>query len=106
MLIATGPCMTKPNTPSVASVVFPDGRAWGEKHLIGDPDFWLWRVTWHKGKAYGIGYWVQGNHTRLYTSSDGRSSNRLSSGCWTRAIPMKPRSLSRETLPTAFSDVK
>lgn len=49
-----------------------DGHAWGEKHPIGDPDFWLWRVTWHKGKAYGIGYWVRGNHTRFYSSRDGK----------------------------------
>src|SRR5262245_48314443 len=33
-----------------------DGRTWSERHEIGDPDFWLWRVTWHKDKAYGIGY--------------------------------------------------
>ena len=33
-----------------------DGRTWSEHHEIGDPDFWLWRVTWHKGMAYSLGY--------------------------------------------------
>jgi len=33
-----------------------DGYHWSEKHIIGDPNFWLWRVTWHGDMAYGIGY--------------------------------------------------
>ncbi len=51
-----------------------DGFNWSEKFEIGDPDFWLWRATWHKGKAFGIGYgcnkdkWVI-----LYASSDGKN---------------------------------
>lgn len=51
-----------------------DGRTWTEPAAIGDPDFWLWRVTWHKGRAYGIGYETRGGHTiRLYSSGDGAS---------------------------------
>src|SRR5207248_1730378 len=39
---------------------------------IGDPDFWLWRVSWHKGIAYGIGYGCAKDETvRLYSSKDG-----------------------------------
>jgi len=50
-----------------------DGRTWGEPHPVGDPDFWLWRVTWHKGTAYGIGYGCgQDRSVRLYTSKDGK----------------------------------
>ena len=50
-----------------------DGRNWSEKHPIGDPDFWLWRATWHQGKAYGIGYGCgKDRSVRLYTSNDGR----------------------------------
>ncbi len=33
-----------------------DARDWGEPHPIGDPDVWLWRVSWHRGKAYSLGY--------------------------------------------------
>jgi hypothetical protein len=50
-----------------------DGRTWSDKIEIGDPDFWLWRVTWHKGKAYGIGYGCgKDQSVRLYSSNDGR----------------------------------
>jgi hypothetical protein len=49
-----------------------EGRFWTDKHEIGDPDFWLWRVTWHKGKAYGIGYGCgKDGSLRLYASDDG-----------------------------------
>ncbi len=50
-----------------------DGRAWSDRIEIGDPDFWLWRVTWHKSEAYGIGYSTGNDRlVRLYSSSDGR----------------------------------
>ena len=31
-----------------------DGTQWGTPSKIGMPNSWLWRVTWHNGKAYGI----------------------------------------------------
>ncbi len=50
-----------------------DGRTWSDRHPIGEPDFWLWRVTWHKGQAYGLGYGCrQDQSVRLYTSQDGK----------------------------------
>lgn len=55
-----------------------DGRDWGESHAIGDPDFWLWRATWHKGNAYGIGYGCgKDESVRLYASADGRKYETL-----------------------------
>jgi len=33
-----------------------DGRDWGPPESIADRDVWLWRVSWHRGKAYGFGY--------------------------------------------------
>lgn len=33
-----------------------DGEAWEDPVQIGFPDRWLWRVTWHDGKAYGISH--------------------------------------------------
>ncbi|MFO0878170.1 MAG: exo-alpha-sialidase [Gemmataceae bacterium] len=55
-----------------------DGRTWSEKHPIGDPDFWLWRVTWHKGVAYGIGYGCgKDRSVRLYASKDGKKFDTL-----------------------------
>ena len=50
-----------------------NGRDWSDAVKVGDPDFWLWRVTWHKGTAYGIGYGTAGKRQiRLYKSGDGR----------------------------------
>jgi hypothetical protein len=51
-----------------------DGRDWGERVGIGDPNFWLWRVTWHRGLAYAMGYGCgpEQGVLRLYRSADGR----------------------------------
>jgi len=50
-----------------------DGHAWGEPHLIGEPDFWLWRTTWRGGRAYSAAYATRGEQSvRLYRSDDGR----------------------------------
>ena len=54
-----------------------DGHTWSDGVPIGEKDLWLWRVTWHKDTAYGIGYttgtkWPH-RFTRLYKSTDGES---------------------------------
>lgn len=50
-----------------------DGRTWSDRHDIGDPDFWLWRITWHKNTAYSLGYGCgKDESVRLYTSKDGK----------------------------------
>jgi hypothetical protein len=50
-----------------------DGREWSDAVEIGDPNVWLWRVQWHKEKAYSIGYsTVEERFTRLYRSGNGR----------------------------------
>jgi hypothetical protein len=56
-----------------------DGFKWGERHEIGDADNWLWRVTWHGGKAFGIGYdcGPEPRHVRLYSSEDGKRFEKL-----------------------------
>ncbi len=33
-----------------------DGRLWTEPRIVVEPGRWLWCVTWHKGKAYGVSY--------------------------------------------------
>jgi hypothetical protein len=49
-----------------------DGFNWSEKIEIGDPNFWLWRVSWHKQTAYSVGYsCTDKKSTRLYHSTDG-----------------------------------
>lgn len=50
-----------------------DGFHWSEKQVIGDPNFWLWRVTWFRDVAYSVGYDCgEGRSVRLYESHDGR----------------------------------
>ncbi|PQO38136.1 sialidase family protein [Blastopirellula marina] len=51
-----------------------DGEKWSEAIPIGDPNFWIWRVTWHDGNAYGVGYsTVEPRAARLYKSEDGKT---------------------------------
>ncbi len=33
-----------------------DGKEWSPPQRVAEPDFLLWRVTWHEGTAYGGGY--------------------------------------------------
>ena len=48
-----------------------DAREWSEPVPVGDPDVWLWRVTWNLKQAYSIGYSTRGTPSiRLYTSAD------------------------------------
>jgi hypothetical protein len=50
-----------------------DGFKWSEPSSIGDIDVWLWRVTWHKEQAIGVGYGVGADRfTRLYVSDNGK----------------------------------
>lgn len=48
-----------------------DGGHWGAPVEIGELNWWLWRVTWHKGIAYGVGREPDIRMPRLYRSMDG-----------------------------------
>lgn len=52
-----------------------DGAGWSEPAAIGEPNFWMWRITWHEGQAYGAGYHAPVHQRepelRLYRSEDG-----------------------------------
>lgn len=49
-----------------------DGENWGGFTQILEPHEWLWRVTWHEGKAYGVSYrFYQKWSTVLFESADG-----------------------------------
>jgi hypothetical protein len=55
-----------------------NGRNWPEPAEIGQRNVWLWRVTWQRGRAYGIGYSATGKQfSRLYISRDGLSYDTL-----------------------------
>ena len=56
-----------------------DGKQWTEQVPVADPDFWLWRGKWHKGKGYFFGYGCRADNRsiRLYRTTDGRTFNTL-----------------------------
>ena len=49
-----------------------EGRVWSAPEAIGDPDVWIWRVHWHRGKALAMGYGTgKERFLRAYVSADG-----------------------------------
>ncbi len=65
-----------------------DGRTWSKRHDIGDTNFWLWRVTWHNDKAFGMGYSTSKDKLiRLYTSDDGKKFDTLAGRVFDAGYP-------------------
>jgi hypothetical protein len=50
-----------------------DGIEWTKPHIVIKPGRWLWRVTWRRGKAYGVSYAAGEDmpYIELLVSSDG-----------------------------------
>jgi hypothetical protein len=51
-----------------------DGRQWTQPEIAIEPGRWLWCVTWHEGKAYGVSYTAGKGSERyldLLVSDDG-----------------------------------
>jgi len=79
MLTAAG-ALHRPATRNHQTFVWfsKDGTNWTAPAPIGDPDMWLWRVTWNEGAAYSVGYDTSGEFfVRLYGSSDGQTFKTL-----------------------------
>ncbi|HEY8503723.1 MAG TPA: hypothetical protein VIL46_04020, partial [Gemmataceae bacterium] len=65
-----------------------DGKEWGAGVPVGEPDCWLWRVTWHEGAAYGFGYRTAGEQfVRLYRSGDGKTFDTLVGKAFAEGYP-------------------
>ncbi len=65
-----------------------DGRDWADPFKIGDPDVWLWRVNWHRGNAYSIGYsTAEQRFLRLYVGPQGMRFERVSEKIYDEATP-------------------
>lgn len=65
-----------------------DGKKWAGPSQIGDTNMWLWRVTWHAGHAYSVGYETLGEKSvRLYRSKDGRKFDVLVSALFAEGYP-------------------
>ena len=74
----------------------PDGTQWSPPQRVAEPDFLLWRVTWHEGTAYGGGYAdhraaghrpTQDEFVRLYKSEDGLRFETLVPVLFARGAP-------------------
>ena len=60
--------------PTGTFVSFSDGgKRWTQPKIAVEPGRWLWRVTWHKTKAYGVSYAAKEDtpYLNLLVSSDG-----------------------------------
>ena len=68
-----------------------DGSTWSTpQRILGEGD-WLWRVTWHEGRAYGVTYKSEPGGSAEWTatlvsSGDGRTFDRVT----TLAVPDRP----------------
>jgi hypothetical protein len=90
-LMLTGAAASPPPAPSRHQTLAwfsADGRDWGVGAPIGDPDVWLWRVVWHQGTAYGIGYGTaERGFVRLYRGRDGRTFETLVETLFAQGFP-------------------
>ncbi|MCA9032653.1 MAG: exo-alpha-sialidase [Planctomycetaceae bacterium] len=81
LMLSGAEAVNRPTTHKHQSLVWfsKDGAQWSERHEVGDRDNWLWRVTWHKGQAYGFGYGCRSDDRgiRLFRSADGASFDTL-----------------------------
>ena len=62
------------SAPTGAFVCFSkDGKLWTKPRIVIEPGRWLWCVTWHKEKAYGVSYAAGERmpYLELLVSSDG-----------------------------------
>ncbi|HYT90863.1 MAG TPA: sialidase family protein [Gemmataceae bacterium] len=50
-----------------------DARTWTPTQRVLSEGDWLWRVTWHEGRAYGVSYGTTGKEgwVKLFGSTDG-----------------------------------
>jgi len=95
---AAVPASRNPLTDHYSFVCFSnDGREWSEAKRILESWNWLWRVTWHKGVAYGVGYnWdpkIRGG--KSYRSALYRSKNGID---YEKVADLQPEYASEATL--------
>jgi hypothetical protein len=80
-----GPAETRFQTLTWFSL---DGRDWADPFKIGDPDVWLWRIRWHRGNAYSVGYSTTPERfIRLYVGPEGLRFRSVSDRIYEEATP-------------------
>jgi len=89
MLSGAG-ALHKPKTHTHQSYVWfsQDGHHWDDAIPVGDPNYWLWRITWNGDVCYGIGYECgKVKNIRLYQSQDGRHFQTLVKDLYNQTYP-------------------
>ena len=74
LMVSGAAALHQPAAARHQSVVWfsSDGRRFDDGVAVTDPDFWLWRVTWRRGTAFGFAYGTADNRfVRLYSSRNG-----------------------------------
>ena len=75
-----------------------DGKTWNGPWRVGDRDVWLWRVTWHNGRAYGVGYGCGDKRfIRLYRSHCGRRFDTVAPTIFDKGYPNETKLMFRFT---------
>jgi hypothetical protein len=75
--------------PTGSFVAFSkDGQTFSPPEIVMQPGRWLWRVTWHGGKAYGVSYPAdEGKGISLHVSNDGRKWDTLAAELYNSGEP-------------------
>ena len=78
----------------------PDGSTWTPPARVLEEGDWLWRVTWHEGRAYGITYKTPPASSpesalTLVSSADGRTFDRVT----TLSVPGSPNEATIRVMP-------
>ncbi len=78
----------------------PDGITWSAPQRILEEGDWLWRVTWHDGRAYGVTYrTLPGDASEwaltLVSSADGRVFDRVTP----LSVPGRPNETTLRFMP-------
>jgi len=82
------------SAPTGSFVAFSkDGTTWTDPEIVVEPGRWMWAVTWHKGKAYGVSYsaFANGKYLTLLTSTDGLSYEPLVPRLFDQGFPNETR---------------
>jgi len=77
-----------------------DGRAWSAPQRILAEGDWLWRVTWHEGRAYGVTYRTPSGPSAEWTatlvaSMDGKTFEEVT----TLVVPGRPNETTLRFMP-------
>jgi hypothetical protein len=93
---AAFPAHRQPLTDHYSFVCFSkDGKSWSAPERVLDSWEWLWRVTWHKGVAYGVAYTWDPKQRRQYRAFLAKSRN---GRAWEKVSEFEPANCTEASL--------